>query len=196
MTKAILFDADGVVLKKYKEYFVSQYFVRKYNAPADEVNAFFANDFRTCQRGKLDLKEELAKYLSRWNWPNGVDAFLEYWFTTDATIDAEVMNEVEKIRGNGFKCYLASDQEKYRANYIAEQLGLKNKFAQCFFSYELGYMKSEPEYFAGILKITGLQPEEFIYFDDDQKNIDVANSLGINAHFYTSIDDLKKVTNI
>ena len=61
MTKAILFDADGVVLKKYKEYFVSQYFAKKYNAPADEVNAFFAKDFRTCQRGKLDLKEELAK---------------------------------------------------------------------------------------------------------------------------------------
>ncbi|KKR07315.1 MAG: hypothetical protein A3B13_02110 [Candidatus Liptonbacteria bacterium RIFCSPLOWO2_01_FULL_45_15] len=223
MTKAILFDADGVVLKKYKEYFVSQYFAREYKAPSDEINAFFAKDFRTCQRGKLDLKEELAKYLSRWNWPNGVDAFLEYWFTTDATIDAEVMNEVEKIRGNGFKCYLASDQEKYRAEYIVKLLNYKNyetdppsprlrdgsplfesspqvardraeenKFDRFFFSYELGYMKSEPEYFAGILKITGLQPEEFIYFDDDQKNIDVANSLGINAHFYTSIDDLKK----
>ena len=196
MTKAILFDADGVVLKKYKEYFVSQYFVRKYNAPADEVNAFFANDFRTCQRGKLDLKEELAKYLSRWNWPNGVDAFLEYWFTSDATIDPEVMEEVEKIREKGFKCYLVSDQEKERANYLMEQLGLKNEFARCFFSYQLGHMKSEPEYFKEIFKITGLEPEEFIYFDDDQKNVDVATSLGINAHLYTNIDDLKKVTNI
>lgn len=196
MTKAILFDADGVVLKKYKEYFVSQYFARKYNAPVDEVSAFFEKDFRACQRGKLDLKEELTKHLSSWNWPNGVDAFLEYWFTTDATIDTEVMKEVEKIRGNGFKCYLASDQEKYRANYIMERLGLKDKFDKCFFSYELGYQKSQPEYFTEIFKITGLKPEEFVYFDDDQKNVDVAVSLGINAYFYTGIDDLKKVTNI
>ena len=196
MTKAILFDADGVVLKKYKEYFVSQYFARKYNAPADEVNEFFKNAFRACQRGKLDLKEELAKHLPRWNWPNGVDAFLEYWFTSDATIDPEVMEEVEKIREKGFKCYLVSDQEKERANYLMEQLGLKNEFARCFFSYQLGHMKSEPEYFKEIFKITGLEPEEFIYFDDDQKNVDVATSLGINAHLYTNIDDLKKVTNI
>ncbi len=193
MTKAILFDADGVVLKKYKEYFVSQYFSREYNVPDDEINAFFEKDFRTCQRGKLDLKEELVKYLPGWNWPDGVDAFLEYWFTTDATIDSEVMEEVEKIREKGFKCYLASDQEKYRADYIMERLGLKNKFERCFFSYELGYMKSEAEYFKEIFKITGLKPEEFIYFDDDQKNVDVVNSLGINAYFYTKIDDLKKV---
>ena len=106
------------------------------------------------------------------------------------------MEEVEKIREKGFKCYLVSDQEKERANYLMEQLGLKNEFARCFFSYQLGHMKSEPEYFKEIFKITGLEPEEFIYFDDDQKNVDVATSLGINAHLYTNIDDLKKVTNI
>lgn len=193
MTKAILFDADGVVLKKYKEYFVSQYFAREYKAPTDEINAFFAGDFRACQRGKLDLKEELAKYLVGWNWPNGADAFLEYWFTTDASIDPEVMKEVEKIRSTGLKCYLASDQEKYRASYIMERLDLKNKFDDYFFSYRLGCMKSEPEYFKEIFKITGLKPEEFVYFDDDQKNVDIAKSLGINAHFYTGIDDLKKI---
>ncbi len=194
MVRAILFDADGVVLKKYKEYFVSQFFAREYKAPTDEVNAFFAGDFRTCQRGKLDLKVELAKHLSRWNWPNGVDAFLEYWFTSDVAIDTEVMKEVEKIREKGFKCYLASDQEKYRANYIMERLNLKNKFDDYFFSYQLGYMKSEPEYYKEIFKVTGLKPEEFIYFDDDQKNVDVANYLGINAHFYTNIDDLKRIS--
>ncbi|MBI4085089.1 MAG: HAD-IA family hydrolase [Candidatus Liptonbacteria bacterium] len=191
MLKAILFDADGVVLKKYKEYFVSQYFAREYNAPADEINAFFENDFRACQRGKLDLKEELVKHLPGWNWPNGVAAFLEYWFTSDAILDPEVMNEIEKIREKGFKCYLVSDQEKYRANYLAERLDLKNKFAKCFFSYELGYLKSQPEYFAEIFKITGLKPEEFAYFDDDQKNVDVAASLGINSRLYTKLDDIR-----
>ena len=191
MTKAILFDADGVALKKYKEYFVSQYFAREYKAPTDEINKFFENDFRACQRGKLDLKEELTKHLPGWNWPNDVDAFFEYWFTSDAIIDSEVMEEIEKIRNKGFKCYLVTDQEKYRANYLSEKLCLKDKFDKCFFSYELGYMKSQPEYFTEIFKITGLKPEEFFYFDDDRKNVDVASSLGINAHFYTNIDDLK-----
>src|SRR3989344_7638248 len=124
MPKAILFDADGVVLKKYNKYFSVQ-FSEKYGAPIDEINEFFEGDFRACQLGKLDLKEELAKRLPNWNWPDGVDAFLEYWFTTDAIIDPEVMKEVEKIRDKGLKCYLASDQEKYRANYLAEHLDLK-----------------------------------------------------------------------
>ena len=61
MTKVVLLDADGVVIKKGDGYF-SDRFVAEYGAPAEEVRAFFKNEFRLCQVGKADLKEELANY--------------------------------------------------------------------------------------------------------------------------------------
>jgi hypothetical protein len=63
MSKVILLDADGVVLKKGVEYF-SVRFAREYGAPLEEITAFFKNEFRLCQENKLDLKEELAKRLA------------------------------------------------------------------------------------------------------------------------------------
>jgi putative hydrolase of the HAD superfamily len=189
MFKAVLFDADGVALKKYHGYF-SDRFAKEYEAPIDDLRTFFQNEFQLCQRGKADLKVELAKKLPQWNWPKDVDSFLEYWFSSDATADAEVLGVAKEFRNKGLKCYLATDQEKYRAQYLLESLDFKNKFDQCFFSFDLGYRKIEPGYFLEILKRTGLKPEEIAYVDDDQKNVDTAIALGINARLYKSIEDL------
>jgi putative hydrolase of the HAD superfamily len=189
MTKAILFDADGVVLKKQKEYF-SVRFAREYGAPLDEVTAFFKNEFRLCQESKLDLKEELAKRLPAWGWNKSVDEYLEYWFTSDVDVDADVMQVVAECRSKGIKCYLATDQEKYRTAYLRKKVGLAEKFDDLLVSCEVGFTKSQVEYFTKAISRLGLLPEEIAYWDDDQKNVDIALSVGIDAHFYTTLVNL------
>jgi putative hydrolase of the HAD superfamily len=190
MIKAVLFDADGVILKKYKEYF-SERFAREYGAPIEEIRLFFKGEFPECQRGSKDLKVEFEKYLPKWGWQKSVDEFLSYWFTNDVIADTEVLKEVAGIRARGLKCYLATDQEKYRAEYLTTTLKLSDVFDDCFFSYDIRHLKSSPEYFKEILKRTGLRPEEIAYFDDDRKNVETAKTLGINAVFYTTIADLQ-----
>jgi putative hydrolase of the HAD superfamily len=189
MIKAILFDADGVVLKKYKEYFSLQ-FAREYGAPLDEVTEFFKTTFKECQEGRADLKEELEKLLPKWGWKNGTDAFLEYWFTTDVEVDSEVLRVIEEYRRKGIKCYLATDQEKYRGEYLRKKVGLDMYFDECFFSCELGASKSHPEFFVQVLARLNLPASEVAYRDDDKKNVEVAKGLGIDAKFYKDISDL------
>ncbi len=189
MPKAILFDADGVVLKKQKEYF-SVRFARDYGAPLDEVTDFFKNKYRECQDGKADLKEELKELLPKWGWDKGTDAFLEYWFTTDVEVDKEVMKVIATYRSKGVKCYLATDQEKYRAEYLRRRLDLNNQFDGLFFSYELGAGKSEPKFFEQILHRLDIPAGEIAYRDDDKKNVEVAKALGIEAKFYERMFDL------
>ena len=184
--KTILFDADGVTLKRQTEYF-SERFAREYNVPLVEVVSFFKNEFRLCQQGKADLKEELSKKLPAWGWQKSTDDFLLYWFTTDTIPNDAVMSEVENFRRQGTKCYLVTDQEKYRAEYLRDTLNFKNRFDGCFFSCELGYSKSEPAFFATVIIQLNLPPDEIVYWDDDQKNVDAAESLGIDARFYSGI---------
>jgi putative hydrolase of the HAD superfamily len=189
MPKAILFDADGVVLKKLDEYF-SVRFAREHGAPLEEVTEFFKTTYRECQLGKADLKEELDKVLPSWGWTKSTDEFLEYWLVPEMVVDKEVMKKVAEYRSKGIKCYLATDQEKYRADYIRRRLDLSNQFDDLFFSYELDASKDESKFFEHIIDRLDLPAAEIAYRDDDKKNVKVAKELGIEAKFYERISDL------
>lgn len=191
MTKAILFDADGVTL--IKQGYLSEKLSRDFNIPLDQIMPFFRNDYRLCQENKLDLKVVLPKYLEQWKIQKSVADFLDYWFSADTKPDKIMIEKIQTLRNEGIKCYLASDQEKYRAEYILNVLKFSEYFDKCFFSYNVGNSKSNPDFFKKVLEELKLNPNEVVYFDDDQKNVEVAKSLGIDAHYFTNINDMEYV---
>ena len=107
-------------------------------------------------------------------------------------MDQEMVELVRRLRGNGIRCYLATDQDSYRARYISETLGFGVLFDDCFFSYEIGHRKCEKEFFEIILRRLDLPAEKVAYWDDDQENVTIALSLGIQARFFTGIKELEK----
>ncbi len=50
--------------------------------------------------------------------------------------------------------------------------------------------KSESEFFNEVIQKLGLKPEELMYWDDDNANVEVAKSVGICAFTYTNFDSL------
>lgn len=189
--KTLLLDADGVTLRKMG--YFSERLSQDHNIPLDAVVQFFKNEYRLCQTGKADLREQLKIYLPKWGWDKGIDAFLEYWFVKDTRADDAVLREVARIRQAGTPCFLVTDQEKYRATYILEQLNFKNNFDGCFFSYELGSRKSGGTFFTQVLTTLAVVSSDITYFDDEQEDINKALNQGISAQLYTGIDDLKKL---
>ncbi len=190
--KILLVDADGVVLKKLG--YFSEKIAKERNVPMELMTPFYNNEFRQAQRGKADLKAELIKYLPQWNWNKTVDEFVGYWFTTDAHPDEQVFAYIERLRSAGIKVYLASDQERYRAEYMCESLDFNNRLDGCFFSYKLGCKKSEPAFYEHVLHTLGIDAKEVVFLDDDQTNVDVASEFGIDAHHYKSIEDLMAIS--
>lgn len=186
--KVILWDADGVTIKRQNEYF-SQRFAREYGAPLEEVSQFFKTEFRQCQLGKTDLIEELSQRLPKWGWQKGVSPFLGYWFKGDEA-DKAVLGKVMELRSRGIICCLATDQEFHRAAYISGVLGFNTFFDHLIFSCDLGFSKEDPAFFTAALKWLEVAPEEVQYWDDDEKNVEVAKSLGIDARFYKSFEDI------
>lgn len=189
--KALLVDADGVALKRHEEYFSTR-FAREYGVPIEELIEFFKGDFRLTQRNKADLKKLLEPLLPRWNWSKGVDEYLSYWFTNDCHPDEDVLARVAALRARGVKCYLATDQEKYRASYIRDTLSFSKVFDGTFFSYEVGHTKDEPQFFEHIAKTLSLEPHKISYIDDDEKNVAVAKSVGVDGRYYQSLEDFPK----
>ena len=189
MIQALLLDGDGVTLKK-QGYF-SEVYSKEYGVPLEKIIPFFKNEFRKCQLGHGDVKDVLPAYLKEWGWEKSVDDFLQYWFASNTVADEAVLQKVQELRSKDVKCYLVTDQEKYRAQYSRQVLGFDKKFDGCFFSCELGVSKADPEFFKTVISKIGCEPDEVVYLDDEEGDVEAAKKLGVAAKLYSGVEDLK-----
>lgn len=123
-----------------------------------------------------------------------MDDLLKFWFETESAKDPEILKIISGLRSKGVKCYVATRQEKYRLQYIWEIIGLKDYFDGVFSTCDIGCDKKEPEFFHYVFQKLGLKPEEIMFFDDSQTNVENARSLGIEAYLYDNIQVLKENT--
>ncbi len=189
--KAILFDVDGVVNRR--EAYFDAIYAQKQSIPRETLTPFFRGPFALCKTGKADVKEELSKLLKEWNWTGSVDELMAFWLETENQPDSQVLGLVEWLRTKSVPCYLATDQEKYRAKYLMDEMSMSQYFDGAFFSCELGFPKSDPEFFSTALRLLNLSPEHVLFVDDDIKNINIAQGLGINVIHFSGVDDISHI---
>lgn len=187
MIKVILFDADGVVINKPKLF--SQQFMADYGVSVDKLLPFFENEFQPCLVGKADLKTALEKYIGQWGWKKSIDDLLKYWFASENYSEVRLISDVGKYKALGIKCYLQTNQEKYRTEYMRNEMGLGRVFDGIFSSAYLGVKKPELAFWEAIAKeIQPVSKSSVLVWDDDQENIGSAKSFGFRAEFYKSYD--------
>ncbi len=191
MIKAIFFDLDGVVVSHAKIF--SDYLQEEYGIDKESQLEFFKGEFQDCLVGKADLKEEIIPYMQKWGWKGSVEDLLDYWFDVEAKTDERVLAMVQKLRERGIKCYLATNQEKYRTVYVANEMGLSKVFDGIFSSASVGYIKNNHKFFEIVLsEIGNPKPEEVMFWDDSIENVEIAKSLGIKAELYIGFEDFKE----
>lgn len=188
--RTILFDVDGVIVPEGQLYF-SDRLSRDYKIPMEKIAPFFLGQFNGCLVGQLDIKEELTTYLRSWGWIGSVDQLLQYWFEAERDTDGKLLSHIDRLRKRGFKCYIASHQEKNRAEYLLNNVGLKWHFDGAFFSCYIGHMKHERRYYEKALEHMDSRPEEAMFWDDSMQNILVAQELGLDARHYISYPHFK-----
>lgn len=187
----ILMDVDGVVIAGRHQYF-SELYAEEHNIPIEDIMPFFKNEFKLCAIGQMSIRDALPPYLEKWGWKGTLDEFLEYWFSSERQKNDELLELIDKLGKNGNSCYLATNQEKERAEYIMEEVGLRKYFDGAFVSCSLGVKKSEPDFFLKIAETLKKNLEDFVYWDSDPENVEVAEKLGIESYVYKDIDDFKE----
>ncbi len=190
MVKEILVDADGLVIDKH-EYFSAR-LARRQNIPLENIMPFFKSEYTLCATGKADLKVEIAQYLPKWNWTDSVDDLLDFWFFGESHVDEQVMAKLTEMRANGIGTYLITDNEAHRAKYIRETMDLGSRFSGHFFSCEIGYTKSQPDFFVEVLKRLNRNPNEVAAWDDDPKNVAIIAGQGIIANVYSNFEQFSQ----
>jgi putative hydrolase of the HAD superfamily len=197
MIKVILFDCDGPIIKREK--YFSQRLREETGVVIDSQNekSFFKGIFLDCETGKADLKQVLPQWLPTWQWKGSVNDLLEYWFKGEAEIDQMMKKYIENLRQKGIKCYLATNNEKYRTEYLANVVGLKNFLDGIFSSCYLGYMKPQIEYWQEVYKsISDVNKNEVLMIDNLEPAIKSAREFGFNAERYENFESFKKTMEV
>jgi putative hydrolase of the HAD superfamily len=191
--KAIIYDIDGMVLTGKR---FSEVLDERYDISIETTSDFFRNKFQECLIGKADLREELPKYFKNWGWNDSLDSFIKLWFETDVAIDNKIVESINSLRSKGVKCYLCTNNEKYRTTYLAQTFGFDELFDKVYPSFIAGSKKPELEFFDYVFKAMNSKTKaEVIFWDDDEKNVNGAKEFGFHSELYTSFDDfLNKLT--
>lgn len=189
--KAILFDADGMTLISKR---FSEQIQKDYGITWAKMKPFFDGPFVDCKLGKADLKKELAKVVGDWGWNGTVDELVSYWFGIGSTPNPEIVAIVKELRSRGVKCFLATNQEKYRAEYLRNVVGLKDIFDDLLVSSDLGHMKDEVAYFEEVYKRIGavVPKESALFIDHEEKNLKAAKEFGFEVYQYQDVEGFKE----
>lgn len=120
------------------------------------------------------------------------DEFFKYWFQGE-TLNTDLLQYVKELKEQGIKTIILSNNFPERTNnYRKLYPELFNVIDEQYFSWETGNIKPNKESFTQILNAHTFLPEDYIYFDDNDENLAAASNLGITAHKYLSVEDIKK----
>ena len=189
----MLFDTDGVVVNS-KEMF-SEKISRENNIHSKDIVPFFTEIFvPKCMVGEADLKKEIIPWLDRWKWKGTVDEILNYWFEAENCIDNQVIEFVKSQREKGVKCFIVTNQEKYRTDYLRKEMGFSQLFDGVFSSAELRCKKPSPKFFELVFldlqKKFNFDKKEILFVDNDLENVRAGQKFGFEVLHFNSVKDL------
>lgn len=98
-------------------------------------------------------------------------------------IRVKLVNNLRK----DFKIFLFSNTnaihvEKYHSNFRNQhKFEVSTLFEKDFYSNEIGFRKPTPESFQEIIRLSGVYPEESLFIDDSQQNVQAAIASGLKG---------------
>jgi putative hydrolase of the HAD superfamily len=188
--RAVLFDADGVVQQNPAGWFDDLHAFVPHGQGRAFVDDIFDTE-RPAMTGERGFRDVLAEVAARWGIPERVDELVGHWRRVQ--VNAPVLGLVRDLRAAGTRCYLASNQHAYRARAM-DDLGYRDAFDGCFYSCDLGVLKSEPRFFEQVLGLLGLPAEDVLLVDDAEEYVETARRCGMRATRWSFDDGIDTLT--
>ena len=188
--QAMIFDADGVIVRP-KSWFVTPA-AQHYGVPQNQFMTFIRGEFQRCITGELELAKILPPLLEQWRVTVSADAFIAAWLEHERAIDTALLGQIQRIRASGLKCYVGTNQETNRAQYMKYDMGLEAALDGVFISSELKAKKPQPEFYARVQALLELPASSILLWDDSPANVAAALETNWQAELYTTFDQFER----
>lgn len=190
MIKAIIFDLNGIFLQSEK---LSDRFEKDFNIP----NEIFLPKLKLIMEKVRKPNAQLAfsywePVFKEWNIKLDEEEFWDYWFKGEIQSN-RMINYTKYLKEKGIKIFILSNNFKERATFYGHYPWMHDIIDKVYFSWKTGFIKPDIEAWKLILFENNLKANECIYFDDQQKNLDSAESLGIRSFLFTDEEKLEKI---
>ena len=189
MLKAVIFDLNGVFIlspklsDRFEKDFgiVSEIFLPRLNEIMEWV--------RKPQAGPaFDYWEPVLK---EWGVDLSEKEFWKYWFEAE-TPSMEMISLAKELKGKGITVITLSNNFKERAEFYGHYFWMSEVVDKAYFSWETGLVKPDTEAWRLVLGDFNLEPSECIYFDDQEKNLIAAQSIGIESFMFINPGETKR----
>jgi putative hydrolase of the HAD superfamily len=113
---------------------------------------------------------------------------IEMW----ANVNAQMVAWLGQLRRGGIKTGLLSNMHPAMIDYMRENFDWLDLFDFRTFSAEVRLIKPDAAIYEHTLRGLGVKPEETLFVDDREINVQAARDLGICAVRFRSVEDLRK----
>jgi putative hydrolase of the HAD superfamily len=192
--RAVIFDY-GMVLTGPPVKAAHDSMVRVTGLNFDDFEKFYWADRHAYDEGKLSGVTFWQKFRADTGLPltpeqldelNRLDA--QMWTTSDPAMLAWH----EQLKARKILTAILSNMGDSVLENIEREFAWIHGFDVQVWSYQLGVAKPAPEIYQHALEKLGTQPQETLFLDDKQVNIDAARELGIEGLLFTDVDQLRR----
>ena len=120
-----------------------------------------------------------------------INQFYEIYNSLDNSLYDETMEIINELKNKGYKVGLLSNLRLMDYKRYEEQIK-KINFDYLFLSYEIKCIKPSSDIYLQVIDALNCEADNIIFFDDNQKNVNGAKKLGINAYQVTG-ENIKEI---
>ncbi|WP_170131943.1 HAD family hydrolase [Arenicella xantha] len=189
--KLILFDLGGVLVELGPSPLPSDWL--HHASPSFSVKEWFSSpsathferglctpmEFATALKSELGITASRRDILSAFkDWPRG--------------LMPGVTTLLEQLAPH-YRLAVLSNSNEIHWPQLSQELGLQHYMEQLYSSHLLHKSKPDPAIFQQVLNELSLVPEQVLFFDDNQHNIDSAQALGIRSHLVNGPQEIRHI---
>lgn len=189
--RVIIFDLNGVFIVSPK---LSDRFREDFGVDVTEFLVVLKDVMATVRLPEAESVYLLWKpHLEKWSISMTEQEFFGYWFDAEKE-NTEMTDLAKSLKMNGIRLFILSNNFKERSEYYDKNFPfLREFFEKVYYSWQTGYVKPDERCYKLILEENGLKPEECLYFDDSEQNIEVAKTLGLNGYIFENVEQVRRL---
>lgn len=196
MIKHIIFDFGGVFLNlDGKHSGISSQLAVIFDIPMNQADKIWNENKIDLLTGKETPKDFIKKINNLLKISLNIEKANQEWERLNkmekTQINWDLVDYVESLK-NKYQIHMLTDTVNVDAGNSAWFGDISKHFHNIFKSFEIGFRKPDKNSFLYVLKKIGANPDECVFVDDFQKNVESANELGLKGIFYSNLSQLKK----